>query len=141
LAAGNVLNANPKYLRVVLGISAEIVRIADIGWNCSETKDLVVFDHRTVDGVVTMTVTLPACASFRFGQGHSYDIAPVNGHLFRSDTMSYELPEAHPIRNTRWWEPAYYFGQTMTVHARPSGPARFIIQHGGPAGIGWFDTP
>ena len=93
LSAGSLQNANPKYLRLVLGVSAEIVRVIEIDWNCREASDLVAFDHSTADGVVSMTVTLPSCANFQFYTTRFNDIA--NGRLYRNDTMSYELPEAY----------------------------------------------
>lgn len=80
-----------------------------------------------------MTVTLPSCANFFFQNR----IEIANGRIHRNDAMSYELPEAHPLKTSNGW----YLGRRMTVHVRPNGPARFIIEHGGPDGIGWFDTP
>jgi hypothetical protein len=49
--------------------------------------------------------------------------------------MSYEFPEASPII-----QPYQLVGRRMTVYVHPNGPARFIIPHGGPSGIAWFDT-
>src|SRR5207247_1161432 len=66
LPAGGLQDANPEYLRLVLGVPAEIVRVADIYWNCGKSGDSVAFDHSNADGVVSMTVTLPDCAYFRF---------------------------------------------------------------------------
>jgi hypothetical protein len=126
--------ANPEYVRLILGVPAEIVRIIDINWNCSESNNLVTFDHSIADGVVELTVTLPACAYFGFWARIRVK-AFSNRHLYRNATMSYELPEAYPKQ--KW---PFELGQ-ITVHVRPSGPARFIIQHGGPSGIAWFDTP
>ena len=134
-------DSHPEYVRRVLGVSAEIVRVIDINWECGKSSDLVAFDHSTVDGVVHMTATLPDCANFVFNFGRIDGTMIANGSLYRSATMSYELPEAHPIRATQWWEPAVYFGRKVTVHVRPNGPARFIIQHGAADGIAWFDTP
>jgi hypothetical protein len=51
--------------------------------------------------------------------------------------MTYELPEADPKRSQR----AFFLGRTITVHVRPNGLARFIIEHGGLNGIAWFDIP
>ena len=97
LSAGGLQEANPEYVRLVLGVSAEIVRVVEIDWNCREASDLVAFDHSTADGVVSMTVTLPTCANFQFYTDRfNNDIA--NGRLYRNDTMSYELPEAYPIK-------------------------------------------
>jgi len=127
--------ANPEYVRLILGVPAEIVRIIDINWNCGETNDLVAFDHGIADGVVKLNVTLPACADFVFFTRIG-DKALANGHLYRNATMSYEIPEAYPKQ--KW---SLVVGRKITVHVRPSGPARFIIQHGGPSGIAWFDTP
>jgi hypothetical protein len=87
-----------------------------------------------IDGVVKLTVTLPACAYFYFPPPIR-DKAFANGRLYRNATMSYELPEAYPERK---WS---FDLRSITVHVRPSGPARFIIQHGGPNGVAWFDTP
>jgi hypothetical protein len=124
--------ANPEYVRLILGVPAEIVRIIDISWGCEESNNFASFDHGMVDGVVKLTATLPACAAFYFAK---WDKAFANGRLYRNATMSYELPEAYPERK---WS---FNLQGITVHVRPSGPARFIIQHGGPNGVAWFDTP
>jgi hypothetical protein len=141
LSAGG-LAANPEHVRLVLGVSAEVVRVADIIWNCEKTNDLVAFDQSTADGAVNLTVRLPACAYFSFFSTNSFNGPTVaNGRIYRNDTMSYEVPEAYSLRHTRYWEPAFYLGRTMTVHVRLNGPARFIIEHGGPEGIAWFDTP
>ena len=139
LSAGSLQPANPEYVRLALGVSAEIVRVVEIDWNCREASDSVAFDHSTADGVVSMTVTLPTCANFDFYTDRfNNDVA--NGRLYRNDRMSYEWPEAHPVTPKRWTSP-FYLGRRMTVHVRPTGPARFIIEHGGPNGIAWFDAP
>jgi hypothetical protein len=139
LSTGGLQHANPEYVGLILGVSAEIVRVAEIDWYCGKSGNLVGFDHSTADGIVTMTLTLPDCASFAFVSNRLP--APTNGRLYRNDTMSYELPDVYPIRPTRWWQPSFYFGRRMIVHIRPIGPARFIIEHGGPNGIAWFDAP
>src|SRR5262249_5534791 len=140
--AGGLEDANPKYVRLVLGVSAEIVRVVEIDWNCREATDVVTFDHSTADGVVSMTVTLPNCANFFF-HTNRFDGAIKNRRLYRNDTISYELPEAYPIKtNTAlWWQSKFYLGRRMTLHFRSNGRARFIIEHGGPNGIAWFDAP
>ena len=124
-------------MRLILGVSAEIVRVAEIGWKCRDASDLVAFDHSTADGVVSMTVTLPTCANFYFYTDR-FNNAFANGRLYRNDAMSYELPEADPSSDR---SRVSILGRRMTVHIRPNGPARFIIEHGGPNGIAWFDTP
>jgi len=139
LSAGGLQGANPEYVRLVLGVSAEIVRVVDINWKCDQSSDLVVFDHSVTDGVVNLTATLPACADFGFFNSGIEENALVNGRLYRNDAISYELPEAHPIKPTPWTN--LYLGRKMTVHVRPNGHARFIIEHGSPGGIAWFDTP
>jgi hypothetical protein len=128
-------SANPEYVRLILGVAAEIVRIIDINWDCGGSNNLVAFDHSIAEGVVNLTVTLPACASYIF-IARIGDEALANGHLYRNSTMSYELPEADPKQ--KW---SFDVGRRITLHVRPSGPARFIIQHGGPNGIAWFDSP
>jgi hypothetical protein len=141
LNAGGLQDANPEYVRLVLGVSAEIVRVIDINWKCGESSNTLVFDHSTADGVVTMTVTLPPCALFGFKFGRLDKTTLAKSRLYRNATMSYELPEAYPITPPKWSEPVFNLGRKMTVHIRPNGPARFIIQQRGPEGIVWFDTP
>jgi hypothetical protein len=140
LAAGGLPGATPEYVRLVLGITPEIVRVVDIEWVCKST-DLVAFDHKSADGVVSVTVTLPSCANFRFSSGQIDSGAFANGRLFRNASMSYDLPEAHPVKPANWGEPGLYLGRRMTVHVRPNGDARFIIEHGGRDGFVWFDVP
>jgi hypothetical protein len=139
LSAGGLQKANPKYVGPALGVSAAIVRLVEIEWNCREASDFVAFDHSTADGVVSMTVTLPTCASFQF---YTTRFNIVGGRLFRNDSISYELPEAYlNTKATGWWgDWRYFLGRRMTVHVRPTGPARFIIEHGRTNGIAWFDT-
>ena len=135
LADADAVPSNPEHMRLILGVPAEIVRIIELQWNCGESNDFMGFDHSMADGVVNLTVTLPACANFMFS-ARIPDTALANGRLYRNATMSYELPEAYPKKE---W--LFEVGRRITVHVRPSGPARFIIQHGGPNGIAWFDTP
>jgi hypothetical protein len=130
-----VPSANPEYERLILDVPAEIVRIIDVSWNCGKSSNFIPFDHSMADGVVKLTVTLPLCASFYFS-ARIGDKAFANGLLYRNATMSYELPEAYPTQKS-----SFEVGRRITIHVRPSGPARFIIQHGGPNGIAWFDTP
>ena len=51
------------------------------------------------------------------------------------DTIDYELPDA--MATAPWAD----LGRKITVHVRPNGPARFIIEYGAPNGVTWFDTP
>src|SRR5262249_259795 len=57
-AAESLQDGNPKYVRLILDISPEIVRIADIDWKC-ESSELVAFDHSIANGEVNLTVKLP----------------------------------------------------------------------------------
>jgi hypothetical protein len=125
--------ANPEYVRLILGVPAEIVRIIGVMNSC-KSNNFVSFNHSMADGVVKLAVTLPACAIFVSAARNGNAFA--NGRLYRNATMSYELPEAYPMPGG-----IFEFGRTITVHVRPSGPARFIIQHGGPNGVAWFDIP
>jgi hypothetical protein len=119
-------------MRLILGVTAETIQLLNIGWNCGESNNLVAFDHSIADEVVKLTVTLPACANVVVPSIGSF----ANGHLYRNATISYELPNSHITPN--WSDDV---GRRMTVYVRPNGPARFIIEHGGPSGIAWFDTP
>jgi hypothetical protein len=137
-AGGLPYGENPEFARLVLGVPAEIIRVAEIDeWKCHGANVLVAFNHSTADGVVSMNFTLPSCANFYFGT-YRFNNALTNGRLYRNAAISYELPEADPIM--RPW-PYLFLGQSITVHIRPNGPARFIIEHGGPDRIAWFDTP
>lgn len=110
-------------------------------WNCREASDLVTFDHSTANGVVSISVTLPTCSNLIFLTDR-FDNDIENGRLSRNE-ISYELPETYPIKTqtTDWWQPSRFFlGRRMIVHIRPNGPARFIVEHGGPNGIAWFDS-
>ena len=142
LSAGSLATATPDYLRVFLGVHAEIVRLVDIHWPCEGGEPFVAVDHDSVDGVVTLSAMLPDCASFFFNLAGPGSALLVDGRLRRSDSISYELPEAYPIDRKGPYEPALELGPRIIVHIRPRGPARFIIEGGGPdGGLAWFDTP
>jgi hypothetical protein len=134
LSAGGLQGANPESVRLILGVPAEIIRVAEIAWKCRGASDLVAFDHTTANGVVSMSVTLPACANFYFATDR-FNKGLVNGRLYRNDTIDYELPDA--MATAPWAD----LGRKITVHVRPNGPARFIIEYGAPNGVTWFDTP
>jgi hypothetical protein len=136
-------DVNPKYLRSILGISAEIVRVVDIYWRCGDPDSVVEFDHNFTNGVVNLTVSLPECAMFRFFGAPFPSSALVKGHIYRNTEVTYELPEAHPIEaplSEPPFEPPLHLGRKMIVHVRPIGPARFVIDHGARNGIAWFDA-
>jgi hypothetical protein len=136
LSAESLPVANPEDVRLILGASAEIIRVVEIAWNCGDASDLVAFDHTTANGVVSMSVTLPTCAKFYF-ETDRFNSELASGRLNRK-VMSYELPQ---VERSKGSQPYFFLGRRMTVHIRPSGPARFIIDHGGPDGIAWFDAP
>ncbi len=139
VTAGNMPYTNPKYLQLVLDLPAEIVRLGEISWHCSDSNDRVALKHHTANGVVSMSVTLPTCASFLFYTNRFSDIA--NGHLDRSATISYEFADVYPVERRKTGQPRFSLGQKMTAHIRPNGPARFIIGHVKPGELVWFDTP
>jgi hypothetical protein len=128
--------ANPEDVRLILGVSAEIIRVVEIAWNCGDASDLITFDHTTANGVVSISVTLPSCANFYF-ETDRFNSELASGRLYRN-AMSYELPQ---VERRKGPQPYLFLGREMTVHIRPTGSARFIIEHGGPDGIAWFDTP
>ena len=142
LSAGSLVRATPDYLRAYLGVPAEIIRVIDISWDCSGKDEAVTVDHDTVEGTVTVNATLPDCASFEFHNANLDSSALVEGRIRRNDSISYELPEAYPVDRKGSLKPALDLGRRMTVHIRPRGRARFIIERGGPGGgLAWFDTP
>ena len=142
LSAGDFGLATPDYVRAFLGVSAEIVHVADIDRNCAGPQNSVALDHEIVDRVVTLNAILPDCASFKFFNANLDSSALSEGRIYRNDSISYEVPEAHLIERKGPFEPAIDLGRRIIVHIRPRGPARFIIERGGPdGGFAWFDTP
>lgn len=139
---GSVATASPAYLRAFLDVPVEIVRVIDIHSSCKEGEQVAFFDHSMADDVVTLTVTVPECAFLFFDMAGTGSTALVGGRIHRSESIDYELPEAHLIDHQGPLKPALRPGRRMIVHIRPSGPARFIIEQGGPTGgLAWFDTP
>ena len=89
LPHAGILHANFKYVGLVLGVPAEMVRVVDIRWNCGGSSDFVASNHSTTYGIVNLTVTLPACASFDFDDSslRLNEATVINGHLFRKMTQ------------------------------------------------------
>jgi len=141
IPGGGLATATPDYLRVFLGVEPEIIRVVDLHWYCPAGQAFGGFEHEFAAGTATLRATLPDCADFFFDMaGASASRIAEDGHLRRSATMDYELPEAHVIAHKGPVSPALEPGHRFTAHIRPSGPARFIIQ--GPSGeITTFDTP
>jgi hypothetical protein len=139
---GGLAPANPAYLRAFLDLSPEIVYVVTVNWACASSQDRVAFDHNTADGVVTLSATLPDCASFEFAYAAADSSALVEHRIRRNDSVIYELPEAHSVARKSPIDPAVELGRRMIVHIRPRGTARFIIEHGGAdGGPAWFDAP
>jgi hypothetical protein len=134
--------ADPAYLRAFLGLSAEIVHIVNMDWTCTEGGARVSFDHSiSIDGV-TISATLPGCATFEFDNAQIQASAFSGGHLRRNDSIMYELPQAHFLERSRPTDPGLEVGRAMIVHVHPRGAARFIIEHGGAdGGPASFDVP
>ena len=128
-------------MRLVLGVPTEIVRLAEIDWKCTGPNDQVTFDHSTVDGVVTMTLKLPGCAMFSILAPSLGNNSLASATLDRGRSIRYELTEKPWAQPSKWYGQRFSLGRTLTVHIRPTGPARIIIEHGRPNGIVWFDTP
>jgi hypothetical protein len=142
LSAGALASANPEHLRAFLGVTAEIVRVADIAWACAGPQDRVIIDHKEAGGVVSLRVTLPDCASLQFINSGDVDGALAGARILRSDSISYDLPDLRLIEQRNSRQPVLELGRRMTVHILPRGPARFIIERGGPdGGLAWFDVP
>jgi hypothetical protein len=136
LSTGGLPVANPEYVRLILGVPAEIIRVVEIAWSC-EANDLVAFDHTIADGVMSMNITLPSCAHFYFATDR-FNSELTKGGLYRNNRMNYELPEVERIKGS---QPYLSLGRRMTIHISPTGPASFIIEHGKPGGIATFDIP
>jgi hypothetical protein len=137
---GGLVTATPDYLRVFLGVEPEIIRVIDLHWYCRQGESFAGFSHEFADGVVTLSAKLPDCADFFFDMAGARASLIADGRLRRSDSISYELPEAHVIDHKGPVAPALEPGHEFVARIHTSGPARFIIE--GPGGtISWFDTP
>ena len=142
LSSGGLVTATPEYLRVFLDVPIEIIRVVDLHSACRGGERFVTVDHKVAGGVVTLDVTTPDCASLFFDMAGQGSTLLAGGGLRRNDSISYELPEARVIDHQGPLKPALELGRRMTVHIRPRGRARFIIEHGGPDGRTiWFDIP
>jgi hypothetical protein len=142
LSAGGLVPANPDYVRALLGENAEIIRIADVEWNCSDAAEHVVFDHDSIGGVVTLDAAVPKCGRFFFAVPQIGASALVDGQIRRNAWFSYELPEARLEERAEPTDLSLEPGRRVIVHVRTRGPARFIIERGrADGGIAWFDTP
>jgi fumarate reductase subunit C len=139
IAGSGLVPATPDYLRVFLGLKPEIIRVIDLHWFCQDERP---FDlrHEVVGNVVTLSSSLPECATFFFDMAGKATTLIVDGKLRRSDTISYELPDAEIIDHKGPLKPALEPGRRIVAHIQTSGPARFIVQ-GPHDAITWFDTP
>ena len=141
LSAGGLAAANSDYLRALLGLHADIIRITDISWNCGGETERLTYDRIAAEGEVEIRVTLPDCARFFFAFSGIDGAALVDGRILRNESVTYDVPEAEAIAR-EGLPPALEIGHRMIVHIRPRGPARFIIERGPPErGIAWFDFP
>jgi hypothetical protein len=87
-------------------------------------------------------VALPDCARLQFEAAILDGNRLVDGHLRRSDRISYELPEARAIEHRAPRSQVFDLGRRMTAAIRLKGPARFIIEPAGPdGGLVCFDVP
>ena len=58
----------------------------------------------------------------------------------RGPSIRYELAEKPWAESSRWYGQRFSLGRTITVHIRPAGPARIIVDRGRGNEIAWFDT-
>jgi hypothetical protein len=132
---------DPAYLRALLGIRPELIHVADTSWSstCQGKQEAIRFAHESAGGVVTIRALLPDCAGLLFWNAGIDDSMIVHGRLQRSDRISYELADA--TGGNVGPNAAADFGRHMTVHIRPRGAARFIIEDRGPGNLTWFDGP
>jgi hypothetical protein len=131
----------PDYLQVFLGINATLIRAADISWGCSQPETVAVA-HSNMNGEATVEAILPDCARFFFFDSAIAAQAVKDGRLRRNDEMAYDLPDARPVVGPDGMTPVLAPGRHIILHVRPSGPARFIVEHGAlDGGLAWFDTP
>lgn len=141
-SARSVAPANPAYLRAFLGLSAQIVHLIDIDWNCGAEGDHVTFDYARTHSVVTLNASLPECATFEFGYADAGKNALSGTRIRRDDLVQYELPEAHTVERNHPWESELFLGRQVVAQVHPRGSARFVIERGGAdGGLAWFDTP
>lgn len=142
LSSGGLVTAAPEYIQAFLRTPGEIIRVIDIHWYCAEGPEFAAFDHAVREGVVTISATLPAdCASFFFDMAGPASTSLVDHQLRRSDSITYEMPEANRIGHKGPLMPALEPGRRMVVRIRPQGRARFMIEHASTDEVTWFDFP
>ena len=144
VSAGGLPLVHPDYLQALLGTSAKIIRLADVSWHCEAAPaNMVVFDHSSLEGTTTLNATVPPdCASFEFYYSGLDGGGLLNGRLRRSDSISYELPEATIAERGGQQKPRLEPGGRLIARVRFKGTARFIIERGSPdGGLAWFDAP
>jgi hypothetical protein len=143
ISAGGLVLVRPDYLRALVGTSAEIIRLVDVSWHCDAVPDKrIAFDHGSLEGIATLSATLPDCASFEFYYSGLEGGSLVNGRLSRNGSISYELPEATIVDRGGELNPRLEPGRRLVAHVRLDGPVRFIIERASPdGGLTWFDTP
>ena len=131
---------DPAYLRALLGIKAELIHVADTSWSstCQGREEAIALNHETIEGVVTIRAVLPDCAALLFWNAGIDGRMIAQGRLRRSDSITYDLPDA--TNGNVGLQAAPDFGRRMTVQIRPRGQARFIIEDRGPGNLTWFDT-
>ena len=142
ISAGGLSWGNPEYFRAFLGVHAQIVRVVEMSWDCESPAERIAVDHDVVGGVVTVSASAPTCARFFLSLSGITGSALADGRLRRGETIVYDLPSARPVEAGDRWRPIFEPPQQMTVHIRPLGRARFIVEHGGSdGGLLWFDAP
>jgi hypothetical protein len=142
ISAEGLVPANPDDIQGFLGMKAELIRLVDMTWSCSDKEIAVSLDRESVGGVVTLSMALPACARFEFFYSGVDSTFLVDNRIRRSDTITYELPEAAIVDRAGLLNPELEPGRRMIAHIRPRRRSRFIVEHGGPdGGLAWFDIP
>ena len=127
-------HVGPDYLAAFYGKTAEIIVISELSPHCGDAQTPLHYEHTTANGIVTLTLALPECATFSFYTDGN--VGPiVDGKLRRNASMSYDFFDTKITRLPH----AVDLGHRMEVRIQPRGPARFIIDPAENGGLVWFD--
>src|SRR5262249_4136985 len=103
-SARSLAPANPTYLQAFLGLRAQSVHLIDVDWNCEAEGDRVAFDYTLANSVVTVSASLPECATFEFGYAEVGRAALSGTRIRRDESVEYEIPEIQPVERNHPWE-------------------------------------
>lgn len=142
ISARGLVGANPDYIRPILNVQADIIRVVDVVWGCTDAADRITFSHEFDNGTMILSAKTPACAPFHFSRVSAVPEILSSDAVRRSSSLEYQFPHLEQTGREGTPRSVFDLGSQVTVRIRPDGRARFIIEKGGSNGsLAWFDAP